>query len=243
VRNPTAKPWEEVKWRDLLFAHWPVAPEVVAAGLPEGVAVDTHDGDAYLGVVPFVMADIGPRGLPVGLSFGELNLRTCVIVDGDPRVYFFTLDADDRVGVRLARSLFRLPYYRAEMEVRTSGSGRDREVRFGSRRTSADAPPAAFDATYGPDGSFSAPDPGSEVAFLTERYRFYTTDDDGRVYHGDIDHEPWSLAPGRAEIRENGPFEANGFKEPGSKPLLQFTAPIAVTADRVRRGSSYDTAY
>ena len=230
-------------WRDLLFAHWPVAPEVIAARLPESVAVDTHDGDAYLGVVPFVMADIGPRGLPVGLSFGELNLRTYVTVDGDPGVYFFNLDADDRVGVRVARSVFQLPYYRAEMNVRTQGSGRDREVRFRSRRTSADAPPAAFEATYGPDGSFSTPDPGSEAAFLTERYRFYTTDDDGRVYHGDIGHEPWSLAPGRAEIRENGLFEANGFEEPAGEPLLQFAAPIAVTAGRIRRASSHDTAY
>ena len=229
--------------RDLLFAHWPVAPRMVAAGLPEGVAVDTYDGNAYLGVVPFVMADIGPRGLPVGLSFGELNLRTYVTVDGDPGVYFFNLDADDRVDVRIARSVFQLPYYRAEMDVRTQGSRLDREVRFRSQRTSADAPSAAFDATCGPDGSFSAPDPGSEAALLTERYRFYATDDDGRVYHGGIDHEPWSLAPGRAEIRENGLFEANGFEKPAGEPLLQFAAPIAVTAGRIRRTSSHDTAY
>ena len=194
-----------MKWRDLLFAHWPVAPRMVAAGLPEGVAVDTHDGD--------------------------------------PGVYFFNLDADDRVGIRIARSVFQLPYYRAEMDVQTSGSGRDREVRFGSRRTSADAPSAAFDATCGPGGSFSAPDPESEAAFLTERYRFYTTDDDGRVYHGGINHEPWSLAAGRAEIRENGLFEANGFEAPAGEPLLQFAAPITVTAGRIRRPSSHDTAY
>ena len=62
-------------WRDLLFAHWSVAPETVAERLPPRVSVDTRDGDAYLGVVPFVMSDIGPRGLPVGLAFGELNLR------------------------------------------------------------------------------------------------------------------------------------------------------------------------
>ena len=230
-------------WRDLLFAHWPVAPGTVADRLPERLSVDTHDGDAYLGVVPFVMADIGPRGLPLGLSFGELNLRTYVTVDGDPGVYFFTLDADDRVGVRIARSVFQLPYYRAEMDVRTQGSGRDREVRFRSRRTNTDAPTAAFDATYGPNGSFSAPEPGSEAAFLAERYRFYTTDDDGRLYHGDVDHEPWSLAPGRAEIRENGLFDASGFDEPDGKPLLHFAAPVEVTAGRIHRPSSRDTAY
>ena len=229
--------------RDLLFAHWPVAPGTVADRLPERLSVDTHGGDAYLGVVPFVMADTGPRGLPLRLSFDELNLRTYVTADGEPGVYFFTLDADDRVGVLLAQSLFQLPYYRAEMDVDTSGSGPDREVRFGSRRTTADVTPAAFDATYGPDGPFSAPAPGSRAAFLAERYRFYTTDDDGRLYHGDIDHEPWSLAPGRAKIRENGLFDASGFDEPDGEPLLHFAAPVEVTAGRIHRPSSRDTAY
>ncbi len=224
-------------WRDLLFAHWPVAAETVADRLPAGLSVDTHDGDAYLGVVPFVMSEIGPRGLPVGLGFGELNLRTYVTVDGRPGVYFFNLDADDRIGVFLARTLFRLPYYRAEMTVETAGEGTGREVRFRSRRRSATAAPARFEATYGPTGSFSTPDPGSLPAFLTERYRFYTTDDDGRLYRGEIDHEPWRLAPGRLESRENTLFAANGFDRPAGDPLVHFAAPIDVTAGRVRRAT------
>ena len=58
--------WLEMTWLDGLFAHWPVDPSTVAAALPEGLSVATHDGDAYLGVVPFVMDDIRPRGLPTG---------------------------------------------------------------------------------------------------------------------------------------------------------------------------------
>jgi uncharacterized protein YqjF (DUF2071 family) len=229
-------------WRDLLFAHWSVAPETVAERLPPRVSVDTRDGDAYLGVVPFVMSDIGPRGLPVGLAFGELNLRTYATVDGEPGVYFFNLDADDRIGVALAWRLFQLPYYRAEMSVETSGDGRSRTVEFRSRRRSGDAPPARFDAAYGADGPFSTPVPGSLAAFLTERYRFYTTDDGGRLYYGDIDHEPWRLAPGRAEFRENTLFAANGFDRPAGDPLLHFAAPIDVTAGRVHRASARDPA-
>lgn len=224
-----------MRWQDLLFAHWPVDPETVAQALPDGLSVDTYNGDAYLGVVPFVMSDIRPRGSPVGLGFGELNLRTYVRAEGSPGVYFFNLDADDRIGVRLARSIFRLPYYRAAMDIGTDCEGEDRTVVFRSRRLSRNAKPARFEGRYGPEGTFSEPKPGSREAFLTERYRFYTADDRGRIYYGDIEHEPWRLAPAWAEITENTLFDANGFERPDGEPTLRFAAPIDVTAGRIRR--------
>jgi uncharacterized protein YqjF (DUF2071 family) len=230
-------------WSDLLFAHWPVDPPTVAARLPDGYEVDTFDGDAYLGVVPFVMSDIGPSALhgvgPFSLSrsFGELNLRTYVRgPDGAPGVYFFNLDADDRLSVFLARSLFRLPYYRARMRIDRDGD----EVRFRSRRTDATAPAARFRATYAPDGELSRSEPGSLRAFLTERYRFYTVDDAGLTYYGDIAHEPWQLAPARASFEENGLFAANGFEHPGGEPLLHHAADIEVTAGRIHRTRAGD---
>jgi uncharacterized protein YqjF (DUF2071 family) len=220
-------------WRDLLFAHWGVPPGTVESRLPDRLAVDTFEGDAYLGIVPFRM-ELGPTGLPFRLTFDELNLRTYVRgPDGGRGVYFFNLDADDRLGVAVARSLFRLPYYRAETEVRRD----DGRVRFRSRRTHDGVPPARFDVEYGPvDGAAEfTPEPGSLAAFLAENYRFYTVDDGGRIYHGDIDHEPWTLRPARAEIRENTLFEANAFDHPGGEPTLHVAEPIRVTAGRVRR--------
>lgn len=224
-----------MRWRDLLFAHWPVDPELLAGGLPADVTVDTYQDTAYLGVVPFVMDDIRPRGSPIGLSFGELNLRTYVTVDGTPGVYFFNLDANDRLGVSIARSLFRLPYYRATMDLETEGVGTDRVVSFRSRRRTAGANPASFDAEYGPDGAFETPKPGSLAAFLTERYRFYTVNSRGQLYYGDIKHEPWELAPAWAEIADNGLFKANGFAKPDGEPLLYFGRSIDVGAGRIHR--------
>ncbi|GAA0555397.1 DUF2071 domain-containing protein [Halorubrum ejinorense] len=228
-------------WRDGLFAHWPVDPETVAATLPDDLSVATHDGDAYLGVVPFVMDDIRPRGLPVGLSFPELNLRTYVEGPNGPGVYFHSLDADDRLGVAVARGLFRLPYYRAETDVRRRGGdannagGDDRSVRFSSRRVHRGVPHARFDATYAPAGEAFTPDPGSLPAFLLENYRFYTAGESGRLYVGEIDHEPWTLRPATAEIRANTLFAANGFTAPDGDPILHYGEPLAVTADRLRR--------
>ncbi len=71
-------------------------------------------------------------------GFPEVNLRTYVPADGAPGVYFFNLDADDRLSVTLARQLFQLSDYQASMQVRTDGDS----VEFRSRRTSSRARPA-----------------------------------------------------------------------------------------------------
>lgn len=221
----------EMTWRDALFAHWPVERSVVAERLPAGLEVDTYDGDAYLGVVPFEMADLRPRGSPVGLSFGELNLRTYVRRDGERGVYFFSLDADDRLGVGVARSAFRLPYYRAEMTVDRHGD----EVRFRSRRTHSGEPPLAFDASYRPTGEAFTADRGSLESFLVERYRFFTADDSGRLWAGAVEHEPWRLRRADASFARNDTFAANGFEQRRDEPHLLYAEPIDVRAGRVRR--------
>jgi len=217
-------------WRDALFAHWDVSPDRIAETLPDRLTVDTHDGRAFLGVVPFVMADISPRGVPVGLRFGELNLRTYVRAeDGTRGIYFYNLDADDRLGVFFARTLFQLPYYRAEIDVEREG----RQVRFQSRRV-GEGEPAAFDATYGPAGDRFEAEPGTLPHFLTERYRFYT-EGERSLFYGDIDHGPWPLAEATAEIQENDLFRVNGFEEPDGAPLLHYSPRVDVAAGRIHR--------
>jgi uncharacterized protein YqjF (DUF2071 family) len=232
-------PLLRMRWEDLLFAHWAVDPDVVARRLPAGYEVDTFESDAYLGVVPFVMRNVRPSFLPplpgpLDRSFGELNLRTYVTgPDGTPGVYFFNLDADDLLSVGVARSLFRLPYYRAEMDVVHGGD----EVEFRSERIHRDASACRFDASYGPTEGAKpfTPESGSLPEFLTERYRFYTVDDGGRTYYGDIAHEPWTLVEGTAEIRANGPFGANGFEVPAGEPHLLYAPGIDVSAGRIHR--------
>lgn len=221
--------WLEMRWRDGLFLHWPVDPDVVAETLPDRLSVATHRGDAYLGVVPFVMSDVRPRGVPVGLSFPELNLRTYVDGPNGPGVYFYSLDASDPLGVTVARRLFALPYYRADATVRREGS----RVHFRSRRTHAGASSASFDVTYEPDGEAFVPDPGSRAAFLLENYRFYA--EGRRLYCGAIDHEPWRLRDATVTVRRNTLFAANDFDHPDGEPIVHYADPIDVTADRIRR--------
>jgi uncharacterized protein YqjF (DUF2071 family) len=235
-------------WRHLLFANWPVAPEVVEPRIPDALAVDTFDGRAWLSVVPYVNVDVRPRRLPagVGVRLPELNLRTYVRPDGDsarpsensegsdrtPGVYFFSLDADGLPGIGLAsvlgaRLLHALPYYYADIDCSV---GADGSVRFESRRRHPGARPVRFRATYGPTGEAFRPDPDSLAEFLTERYRFYTEAPSGGIRYADIRHERWSLREATAEIEENTLFRANGFANPGSDPICYYSSGLDILA-------------
>jgi uncharacterized protein len=82
------RPWLfRMRWLDLLFAHWPVASDELAARLPAGLELDTFEGRAWLGIVPFTMADVAPRGVPAVprfSTFPEINVRTYVRHGGEP---------------------------------------------------------------------------------------------------------------------------------------------------------------
>ena len=73
-------PWVmRMRWVDLLFAHWPFEPGALRPLVPPQLELETFDGKAWLGVVPFVMEDVAPRGLPAVPRFSrfpELNVRT-----------------------------------------------------------------------------------------------------------------------------------------------------------------------
>lgn len=216
-------------WVDALFAHWPVDPDRVASALPAGVEPRTKEGDAWLGIVAFVMENVRPRWLPVGLSFGEVNLRTYVRgPDGGEGIYFFNLDAADPLGVTVARWLYDLPYYRAAMDVRRRGD----EVHFTSHRTHPGVASAHFDASYRPVGARFEAEPGSLVAFLVENYCFYTAGDG--LYRGDVAHDPWPLFEAELELRSTSLFAANGFDRPSGEPLAHYSPGVHVEADRIR---------
>ena len=53
-----------MRWRELLLAHWVVDAGLLRPLIPHPLEVDTFDGRAYVGVVPFGMEDTAPRGLP-----------------------------------------------------------------------------------------------------------------------------------------------------------------------------------
>jgi uncharacterized protein YqjF (DUF2071 family) len=209
-------------WHDLLFAHWPVPADALRSVVPPQLPVDTFEGKGWLGVVPFHMTGVRPRGvppLPRLSAFPELNVRTYVTLDGRPGVYFLSLDAGNPVAVWAARMTYFLPYYHAHMAVRRQGE----RIRYASHRIHKRAPRADLEATYWPIGSASTAERGSLVYWLTERYCLYTVSRRGRVFRCDIDHLPWSLQPADAEIEVNTMVNPNRLTLPPQKPLLHFS--------------------
>jgi uncharacterized protein YqjF (DUF2071 family) len=215
-------PWVMTQtWHDLLFAHWRVEAGPLRAKVPRPFTLDLYDDQAWVGVIPFHMTNVSPRGVPAlpwVSAFPELNVRTYVTVHGKPGVYFFSLDAANPIAVGVARTLARLPYFTAAMSVQERGGW----IEYSSRRTSGGAPEAEFKARYRPRDGAQPPARGSLEYFLTERYCLYTVDGAGHPCRLDIHHPPWSLQAAEAEFDVNTMAEAAGIRLPQAPPLLHF---------------------
>jgi uncharacterized protein YqjF (DUF2071 family) len=215
-------PWTMTQsWHDLLFAHWPVAADTLRTIIPPRIELDEFDGQAWVGIVPFHMTNVAPRGVPAlpwVSAFPEVNVRTYVRVGAKPGVYFFSLDAGNPVAVGVARTMFNLPYYSASMEVSNDAGW----VRYTSRRTSSNGVQANLTARYRPIGPVLAAQPGSLDYFLTERYCLYTLTDSFELLRLEIHHPPWPLQAGEARFEVNSMADAAGIRLPSMAPLLHF---------------------
>ncbi|HEY2881956.1 MAG TPA: DUF2071 domain-containing protein, partial [Pirellulales bacterium] len=115
-------------WHNLLFAHWPIDSQLLRPHVPQSLEIDTFDGAAWIGIVPFFMSGVRPRIIPAacGLAFPELNVRTYVTHRSNNRTYhgvwFFSLDCTSPLTVWGARKFFHLPYFLAAMDTQRSES-------------------------------------------------------------------------------------------------------------------------
>ena len=221
---PTA-PWVMAqRWHDLLFAHWPLAPEALRPLVPQTLDLDTFEGQAWVGIVPFRMSGVRPRLLPSVpwlSAFPELNVRTYVTLGGKPGVYFFSLDAGNPVAVAIARKVFHLPYFNAAMRCVRSGDGDG--IAYASHTTHNGAS-AVLRTTYRPTGPVFHARNGTLAHWLTERYCLYTTMRTGAVLRGEIHHPLWSLQPAAWEVEADTMAASHGIALPGIPPLLHFSA-------------------
>lgn len=231
-----------MRWHVLLFAHWPVRADLLRPLVPPGLEIDTHSGDAWIGVIPFRMTGVRPRGVPAlpwVSAFPELNVRTYVTASGKPGVWFFSLDAGNRLAVEVARRWFHLPYYHARMRTEERAGWVEYESRRKgeavSAQRSAISNPPEFAGRYRACGEVYRSQRGSLEHFLTERYCLYAADGRKRLYRAEIDHAPWPLQPAAAEIRVNTMTAPLGISLPDMAPVLHFARRLDVVAWRLRR--------
>jgi|SRR6516162_2235899 len=215
-------PWLMAQnWHDLLFAHWEVPVGKMRELVPRGLEIDTFRGRAWTGVVPFRMSGVRLRGTPAlpGLAaFPELNVRTYVRAGDKPGVWFFSLDAANRIAVEAARAWFHLPYFHARITIQRNG----KQLAYSSERHDRRGSGERLEASYQPLGERFHAQPGTLEHFLTERYCLYAERGDRTLLRGEIHHAPWSLQAACAEFVDNGMTRGLGVALEGA-PLLHFS--------------------
>lgn len=225
---PGRRPILSMHWRDLAFLHWPVEPGELRRFVPNELELDTFDGRAWLGVVPFEMRDTRPLGLvgvPGATHFAELNLRTYVRQGAYTGVWFFSLDAESQLSVRGARLGFKLPYFDARMSIERDGDW----IEYESERTHRGAPGASFRARYRGHEALDPAEPGSLEHFLTERYCLFAKDRRG-ILRGDIHHLPWPLQLGEVELGDCSMTALIGDMALEGEPLVHVARKLDVLA-------------
>jgi uncharacterized protein YqjF (DUF2071 family) len=193
---------------------------VVQELLPPGLDVDTFEGDAWVGLVPFRMVRVRPPGVPVPpwiTTFPETNVRTYVKgSDGGVGVWFASLEITRLLGVAVARTAFHVPYTWAAMDL----DERSRDVHYRSRRRWPEPAGAGCDVRIRPEG----PSERNRLAdFLVNRWRAYTVDRKDRVVFAPVSHDPWTLFDASVLSWEDSLMEAAGLPAPAGPPLAHYS--------------------
>ena len=210
-----------MNWRHLLFIHWRVDPAQMQALLPAGMEVDIFDGSAWIGLVPFQMDAVRFFGLPwipTTGRFFECNVRTYVLHDGVPGVWFFSLDAASRLAVLGGRNLWNLNYIHARFDVGIENDS----VRYALVR--GDGTSSRIHWTAGEPLPQS--EPGSLRHFLTERYYLYAGRNN-KLWQGPIWHKPWKLRNAELHDLDDQLVERTGLVTEGD-PAVMAADPVDV---------------
>jgi uncharacterized protein len=243
--SPTLRPRRlavmRMIWRDLLFLHWPVPAEALRALVPPQLELDLFDGTAYVGLVPFTMTGVRPVGVPPvpGLSsFHETNVRTYVrLGDRDPGVWFFSLDAANRIAVKLARSLFHLPYRYARMFLEHEPRSRlnsPATILYAGVRHRPGPLPASYAIRALPTGTVQPAHPGTLEHFLAERYFLYSLRKN-QLYQGQVHHTTYPLQPVDLLSFDESLLAAAGLDRPTTTPIAHFATGVNVEVFALQR--------
>jgi uncharacterized protein len=217
------------EWLDLAYVHWRYEPAVVQRLLPAGLEVDTFDGSAWVGLIPFSMRRIGlPHGpaVPYLGSFAEVNVRTYVRAAGRPGVWFFSLDVDRFLPAAVARLTYRLPYCWGDTSHERRGDTLTTVVR---RRW----PDRVADSRLVVE--MGDPVVADELdVFLSARWGLYSRMRRG-VRYAAVDHEPWPIRTATVQHLDDALVEASGLPSPSGEPHVRCSDGVAVRIGLPRR--------
>ncbi len=220
--KPDQNPILLQSWLELLFLHWTYDPEKLQSFLPKGLYVDTYNGLGYVGIVPFFMNDIKPAffGTRIrGVNFYEMNVRTYVHDDqGNPGVWFFSLDASSRLAVMIAKTFFHLPYFYSDFkEILNEETG---WIDYNCSRSNK----LKSSYLYKRGALQGIAEQESLEFFLLERYLLFSKDKKGTVHKGRVHHAPYKIYESEVATWDANPFEWNGLGPIHTPPVHQMIA-------------------
>lgn len=217
-------------WYDLTALHWRYEPAEVQALLPDGFVVDTCDGSAWVGLIPFHMRRIRIPGLPPFgplSTFPETNIRTYIVdPTGRRGVWFFSLDITRVVPTVVARLGYRLPYCWSTMAIHGEGHGEGATRRYQSRRRwprgEATSDVAVRIGRQLPDRDLTDLD-----HFLTARWALGTTFG-RRLMWAKVSHPPWPIHLAEVLEWDESLVEAAGLRPPRGEPIARWSPGVEV---------------
>ena len=212
------------QWRDLAYLHFPYDPADVARLLPAGLDVDTFDGVAWVGLIPFSMKGVGVPGLPpvpyLG-SFPEINVRTYVVRNGIPGVWFFSLDVNRMLPALVARAAYRLPYCWGHASNTLHDDVLSTQVRRRWPHRGADT---EITVQVGEEIS----EQSEFEVFLTARWGLYSRSYGRGLMYAPVDHPRWSLYRAKIIGLNDTLVRAAGLPESVGPPHCMFSPGVPV---------------
>jgi uncharacterized protein YqjF (DUF2071 family) len=226
-----ARPVMDHRWLDLTFLHWRYPVEVVQAVLPPGLVVESFDGDAWVGLVPFEMQVTLPgRGpLPWISRFPETNVRTYVRAgDGTTGVWFLSLDATRLPAVVTARTTYRLPYFWSDMSVTFSVAPTGRtHVDYTTVRRWPGPRGARSDIGIDVGDAYRADELSDLDHWMTARFRLYSARRTG-ISTARAEHAPWPLHRAVVTRLDDELITAAGLPAPTGAPVVHWSPGVDV---------------
>ncbi|WP_399931831.1 YqjF family protein [Streptomyces kanamyceticus] len=217
-------------WLTQTFVHWPFRPSAVRALVPEELALDKYEGAAWVGLTPFVMADVRLPGVPAALpglpAFAETNLRTYVRHrDGRDGLWFLSLDV--ACPLMVAARTIGAPYHPGTLSVSAIG---DTVSYAGSRWADG----ASYRVVVRPGDPIRQ---AERDVWMTARWQAYTRRL-GVLWETPVEHEPWPLADAAVEALDETLTAAAGLPAPLGRPVVHFSRGVR----HVRLGPSRPSA-
>ena len=227
---PVQHPVMKQQWRDLAYIHWAYEPAVVQALLPEGIEVDTFDGKAWVGLIPFSMRNISfPLIPPVPYfgSFPEVNVRTYVKRNGVPGVWFFSLDVNRLIPAFVARTTYFIPY--------CWGKASHKKVEAKLLTSVARRWPSKSSSRIELSIGERIESPSDLAHFLSARWGLYSKGFSGKLRYAPVDHEPWQLYEASIVSLDDHLVIAAGLPAPTGEAHVLFSPGVSVRIGIPRR--------